>query len=153
MSSQVIVAVVRDGLTQSASVTNLVSTRIFTAFRDTTTLPAIVLSTGQDANVSPTFGRTDCLRKFTVDVDCIASTLKVSRQIAEAVRAKMHGAAGTSRGVSILEMREVGITSQYDVGAEATETGIHVTTVTLEATYRSSSVSPTTITEGSGGVP
>jgi hypothetical protein len=67
VSSQAIVAAVRDALTQSTSVTNLVSTRIFTAFRDTTTLPAIVLTTGQDANVSPTFGRTDCLRKFTVD--------------------------------------------------------------------------------------
>ena len=95
MSSQAIVAAVRDALTQSTSVTALVSTRIFTAFRDTTTLPAIVLTTGQDANVSPTFGRTDCLRKFTVEVDCIASTLKVSRQIAEAVE-KVTGAAGVA---------------------------------------------------------
>lgn len=152
MSSQAIVAAVRDALTQSPSVTNLVSTRIFTAFRDASALPAIVLTPGQDANVSPTFGRTDCLRKFTVEVDCIASTLKVSRQIAEAVRFKMHGASGTSRTVEIFEIREAGITSQYDVGSEATETGIHVTTVTLEATYRSSSVSPTTITEAGGGV-
>lgn len=153
MSSQAIVAAVRDALTQSTSVTALVSTRIFTAFRDASTLPAIVLTTGQDSDVSPTFGRTDRLRKFTVEVDCIASTLKVSRQIAEAVRVKMHGASGTSRSVQIFEIRERGITSQYDVGAEATETGIHVTTVTLDATYRSNSVSPTTITEAGGGAP
>lgn len=152
MSSQAIVAAVRDALTQSTSVTAQVSTRIYTAFRDATTLPAIVLTPGNDANVSPTFGRTDCLRKLTVEVDCIASTLKVSRLIGEAVRVKMHGASGTSRGVTIQEIRETGITSQYDVGAEATETGIHVTTVTLEATYRSSSVSPTTITEAGGAI-
>jgi hypothetical protein len=65
----------------------------------------------------------------------------------------MHGASGQARSVTIFEIRETGITSQYDVGIEATEPGIHVTSVTLEATYRSSSVSPTTITEPGGGVP
>lgn len=149
--SATVAAAVRDALLNSTDVVQAVGTsyldaRIFVSYRDTSVLPCIVLAYGNDADISPTFGRTDRLRKLTVDVDCIASTVKTSMSIAEKVRKALHGASGTSRNTQIIEIRVLRESSQYDVGAEGDEAGIHVTTVTVEATYRADAVSPITIT-------
>lgn len=144
-------AAVRTGLTQTTSVTSIVpAARIYTSYRDSATLPCIVLTPRNDSAISPSFGRTDQLRRLVIDIDCISTSLKLSRVLAEAVRVKMHGTGGTANTTDIVEIREKGVTSTYDVGAEASETGVHVTTVTVEATYTASAVSPIIITTPGG---
>ena len=144
--SDTVLAGLRYVLTQTAAVTNLVpAARINTAYRDGAALPAILLAPGNDSAVSPSMLRTDCLRRSTVEISVIASTLKAARQAAEIIRKAVHGAKGTYSGVTIFEVREQGITSTYDIGSEATEAGIHIATVSVECVYRADSVSPTTI--------
>ena len=99
-----------------------------------------------DEAVSPAIDRTDCLRRIAVAVECIAGSLADSRTIGETVRIAMHGAKGTAFSTQVQEIRESGITTTYDVGAEGTETGIHITVVTVEAYYTSTATSPTIIT-------
>jgi hypothetical protein len=95
--SATIAAAVRDALLCSTDVVQSVGTsfadaRIFVSYRDTSTLPCIVLAYGNDSDISPTFGRTDRLRKLSVDCDCIATTVKASMSISEKVRKALHGA-------------------------------------------------------------
>jgi hypothetical protein len=149
--SATIAAAVRDALLCSTDVVQSVGTsfadaRIFVSYRDTSTLPCIVLAYGNDSDISPTFGRTDRLRKLSVDCDCIATTVKASMSISEKVRKALHGASGTSRSTKVIEIRVLRESSNYDVGAEGDEGGIHITTVTVEATYQADAVSPITIT-------
>lgn len=146
--SNLVIAAVRTALVQSAGVTAIVpSSRITSAYRvDTGTLPAIVLTVQSDEALSPALDRTDCVRRIAIDVECIAASLGDSRTLGEAVRVAMHGARGTANSTTIQEIREKGITSTYDVGAEGTETGIHITVVTVEAFYTSAAVNPTIIT-------
>lgn len=150
--SSTIIAAIRQGLVQNTAVTTLVpESRITSAYRqDTGTLPAIVLTVQTDEAVSPSFPRTDCLRRMAMNIECIATSLKAARELGEIVRRAMHGAAGTASSTTIHEIRENGITSTYDVGAEGTETGIHIAVVSVDAYYRAQSVSPTTITTPGG---
>lgn len=146
--SNLVIAAVRTALTESAGVTSLVpASRITSAYRvDTGSLPAIVLTVQNDEAVSPSLDRQDQVRRCSIGVECIAANLGDSRTIGEAVRVSMHGAHGTANSTTIQEIREKGITSTYDIGAEGTETGIHITVVTVDAYYTSAAVNPTTIT-------
>lgn len=145
--SSTIIAVVRQALVQSATVTAIVpAARITSAYRlDTGSLPAIVLTVQSDEAVSPSMPRTDCLRRMSVGIECVAASLKDARELGEVVRQTMHGASGSAYSTQVAEIRENGIVSTYDVGAEGTETGIHIAVVTVDAYYRAQSVSPTTI--------
>jgi len=146
--SSTIIAAIRQGLVQNTAVTTLVpESRITSAYRqDTGTLPAIVLSVQSDEAVSPSMPRTDCLRRMGMNIECVAASLKAARELGEIVRVAMHGAKGSAYSTTVQEIRENGITSTYDVGAEGTETGIHIAVVSVDAYYRAQSVSPTTIT-------
>lgn len=144
--SALIVPAVRYVLTQTAAITAVVpADRILTAYRDGSGLPAILITPESDEAVSPSMLRTDCLRRFTVEIAVIADTLKAARETAEIVRTAVHGAKGTYSGLTIFEIRERGINSTYDIGAEATEKGIHIATVQADAYYRAAAVNPTTI--------
>jgi len=146
--SNLVIAAVRTILTQSTAVTTLVpSSRITSAYRlDVGSLPAIVLAVQSDIALSPSLDRQDQVRKCSIDIECIAGNLGDSRTIGEAVRVSMHGAKGMANSTTIQEIRENGITSTYDIGAEGTETGIHITVVTVDAYYASAAVNPTSIT-------
>jgi hypothetical protein len=150
--SATIAAVVRDALLSTAGVTNLVgapnAARIFVSYRDITGYPCIVLTYNDNADVSPTIDRSDRLRKLAVDIDCIATTAKGSLALAEAVRLGLHGAAGTSRSTTVMEIRVSRETTTYDVGAEGDEGGYHITSVGVDAYYRSAAVTPSTIYQG-----
>lgn len=82
-----------------------------------------------------------------VQVDCMASTLKASRELAEEVREALHGSRGTYRSSTIIEMRVQSVSTDYDMGADATDQQAHITTVQVECTYRAPAVNPTTITD------
>jgi hypothetical protein len=145
MNEALIVPALRFLMTSTTAITDEVpAARILTAYRDGSALPAILITPETDEAVSPSILRTDRLRRASFEISIIAATLKTAREIAEVVRVAMHGASGTYNGLRIFEVREGGINSTYDIGAEATETGIHIATVTLEAYYRSASVNPTT---------
>ena len=146
--SSTIISVIRQALVQSAGVTGIVpAARITSAYRlDVGTLPAIVLSVQNDEAVSPSMPRTDCLRRMGMNIECVAASLQDARVLGEAVRVAKHGAQGSAYSTTVQEIRENGITSTYDVGAEGTETGIHIAVVSVDAYYRAQSVSPTTIT-------
>lgn len=146
--SNLVIAAVRSALVQSAGVTAIVpADRITSAYRvDTGSLPAIVLTVQTDEALSPSLDRTDCVRKIAIGIECIATSLGDSRTLGEAVRVAMHGARGTANSTTVQEIRENGITSTYDIGGEGTETGIHITVVTVDAYYTSTAVNPTIIT-------
>lgn len=149
--SAVIAAVVRDALVQTASITALIgsapNSRVYASYRPNSELPAIILTYGQDVDISPTFGRTDRLRKLTVTVDCMAETLKASRELAEEVREALHGSRGAYRSTIVIEMRVTSTSTEYDLGGDADDDQAHITSVTVECTYRSPAVNPTTITD------
>jgi hypothetical protein len=149
--SATVAAAVRDAiLSQSAVVAllggNALTARVFASYRDTTGFPCIVLSYGNNADVSPAIDRTDRVRKLDVEIDCVATTAKGALALAEAVRAGLHGCKGTSRNTTIMEIRVINETTSYDVGAEGDEGGYHITSVNVEAYYRSDAVNPSTIT-------
>lgn len=150
--SAVIAAVVRDALLSTAGVTNLVGApnvaRIFVSYRDITGYPCIVLQYNDNTDVSPALDRTDQLRRLQVDIDCLATTAKGSLALAEAVRVGVHGAKGTSRSTTVMEIRVARESTTYDVGAEGDEGGYHITSVGVDAYYRSAAVSPSTIYQG-----
>lgn len=144
--SALVIPAVRYVLTQTAAITAVIpAARILTSYRDASGLPAIVLTGEADEAVSPAILRTDRLRRFTVEIGVIADTLKQAREVAETVRVAVHGASGTYQGLTVFEIRERGINSVYDIGAEATEKGIHIATVLADAYYRAAAVNPTTI--------
>lgn len=148
--SDVAVALVRDALIQTAAISSAVADRVFTAYRpgvNLNSLPAIMLSFGEERDISPSFLRTDCLRKAIVTIDCIAVTLKESRSVAELCRKALHGSRGTYRGVSVIEIRVTTNSSEYDIGADANDVQAHITSVQAECTYRAPAVTPTTITD------
>ena len=151
--SATIAAVVRDALLSDSSVVSLVGTtplnaRIFVSYRDVTGYPCIVLEYNDNSDVSPAIDRTDRLRRLSVDIDCIATTAKSSIALAEAVRQGIHGAAGTSRSTTVMEIRVARENTTYDTGAEGEEAGYHVTSVGVDAYYRSDAVTPSTIYQG-----
>lgn len=151
--SATIAAVVRDALLSNSSVVSLVGTtalnaRIFVSYRDVTGYPCIVLEYNDNSDVSPAIDRTDRLRRLSVDIDCIATTAKASIALAEAVRKGIHGAAGTSRSTTVMEIRVARENTTYDTGAEGDEAGYHVTSVGVDAYYRSDAVTPSTIYQG-----
>lgn len=150
--SATVAAAVRDALLSTPGVVALVNSsgpatnsRIFASYRDATGFPCIVLSYGNNSDVSPALDRTDRVRKLDVEIDCIATTAKGSLALAEAVRVGLHGAKGTSRSTTIMEVRVNNETTSYDVGAEGNEAGYHITTVNAEAYYRSGSVNPSSV--------
>lgn len=154
--SDVVAALVRDALVQTAAVTALVgsnSPRVYASYRGSVSnLPAIIVSYGDDRDLNPSLARTDCLRKMQVTVDCIGSTLKESRQLAEVCRKALHGSNGTYRGVTVIEIRANTTSTEYDLGGDANDVQAHITTVQVECTYRAPAVTPTTITDP-GAVP
>ena len=88
-------ALVRDALAQSASVTALVSSRIYASMRPNgQSETCIILSFGAEEDVSPTFQRTDKLRKLQVEIECMSPTVGGAHALAEAVRKALHGAKG-----------------------------------------------------------
>jgi hypothetical protein len=144
--SALVLPAIRYVLTQTAAITAVVpADRILTAYRDGSGLPAILITPEADEAVSPAILRTDRLRRCSVEIAVIADTLKAARETAEIVRVAVHGAKGTYSGLTIFEIRESGINSTYDIGAEATEKGIHIATVQADAYYRAAAVDPTTI--------
>ena len=102
--SSTIIAAIRQGLVQNTAVTTLVpESRITSAYRqDIGTLPAIVLTVQSDEAVSPSFPRTDCLRRMQMNIECVAASLKLARELGETVRRAMHGAAGTASSTTAL---------------------------------------------------
>jgi hypothetical protein len=149
--SAVVAAIVRDAILQTNAIVSVLGTsvnpRIYASYRAASVLPAIVVTYGDDNDLSPTFARTDCLRKLTVSVDCIGSTLKESRELAELCRVALHGASGYYRSTRVFEMRVLSTSTQYDIGGDANDVQAHITTVQVECTYRAPTVSPTTITD------
>jgi len=149
--SAVVAALVRDAIVQTAAITSIIGSdpnaRVYASYRAATLLPAIVVTYGDDNDLSPTFARTDCLRKLTVSVDCIASTLKASRELAELCRVALHGSRGYYRSTTVFEMRVTSTSTQYDIGGDANDVQAHITTVQVECTYRAPAVNPTTITD------
>lgn len=84
---------------------------------------------------------------MSVTVDCIASTLKASRELAEVCRKTLHGSKGTYRGVKVIEMRVASTSTEYDLGLDGSADQAHITSLTVECTYRAPSVTPTTVTD------
>lgn len=155
--SAIVAAVVRDALSSASNVTFIVGSganfRCYASYRPATQLPALVLTYGEDRDVSPSHQRTDRVRKLDISIDCIAPTLSTSRLLAEAVRVSLHGAAGTGRSsTQVFEIRVISCSTEFDIGAEATEPETHITNVRAECTYRSPAVSPVTITDPGGPV-
>jgi hypothetical protein len=155
--SAVVAAVVRDALGAIPGVTSRIGSganlRCYAGYRPATQLPAIVLTYGEDRDVSPSHQRTDRVRRLDVTIDCIGATLSASRLLAEAVRVGLHGAAGTGReSTQVFEIRVISCSTEFDIGAEGTEPETHITTVRAECTYRSPAVSPITITDPGGPV-
>jgi len=141
-------ALVRDALAQSASVTALVSSRIYASMRSSAaTETCIVLSFGAEEDVSPTLQRTDCLRRLQVEIECMAPTVGGAHALAEAVRKALHGAKGYYRSCRIIEIRIGSTTTNFDLGADADDQGVHICTVNATAYYTAEAVSPTTITD------
>lgn len=149
--SAVVAAVVRDAIVQTTSITSLVgsgsSARVYASYRPNTAMPCIVLTYGNDRDLSPTLARTDRLRRMDVQVDCLATTLVNSRLLAEEVREALHGAKGANRSTTILEMRVISVQTEYDFGADGDDAQAHITTVSVEVTYRSPAVNPTFIVD------
>lgn len=145
--SAVIAALVRDALVQTPSISTMVNDRVYASYRPSSQLPAIILSYGEDKDLSPTFARFDRLRRMSVSVDCMAATLKQSRELAELCRVALHGSKGTYRSTTVFEMRVISTTTEYDFGSDANDQQAHLTTVQVECTYRAPAVNPTTITD------
>jgi len=156
--SAIVAAVVRDALSSATAVTALVgsgaSFRCYASYRPGTSLPAIVLTYGEDRDLSPSHQRTDQVRRLDISIDCVGETLAQSRTLAEAVRVALHGASGTGRSsTQVFEIRVLSCSTEFDIGAEGTEPETHITSVRAECTYRSPAVSPVTITDPTGPIP
>lgn len=141
-------ALVRDAIAQSAAVTALTGTRIYASIRpNAATETCIVLNFGTEEDVSPTLQRTDCLRKLQVEIECMSPTVGGAHSLAEVVRKALHGAKGYYRSCRIIEIRIGSTTTNFDLGADADDQGVHICTVNATAYYTADSVSPTTITD------
>lgn len=146
-----VVSAVRDALLCAPLVTAYVGTvtataRVYTAYRpNISNETCVIISAGSATDVNSSFGRTDRLRKIDIDLDCMASTMKNSRLLAEAVRKSLHGASGVSRSVRVIEIRIKSDYTTFDLGADADDQGVHITTVKAEVTYVSDAVSPISI--------
>jgi hypothetical protein len=95
----------RTMILEDDAVEALVGTRVFPALRiEDTALPAVVYTTTR-SDAEQALAEQTTLSKSTIRYECIATSLAVSRQVAEAVRQSIAGITGTVGDIERVAVR------------------------------------------------
>ena len=142
-------------LQQAATVVgNVGATKIFqTIAPPATALPFIVVGAQGDDAVSPTLTSKDVLRRASIVVDCVASSLQTASLISDNVRYDLDKSKGTlALTYGNMTIQQIIISNDsfvFDLGSDGGEqVGIFICSVNLKIYYIASTPVPVTLTTG-----
>ena len=135
----------------TATVTLLGANKIFQSYVPiTTAMPYLVVGGVSDEFLSPTLGgNTDTLRKASIPISIVSTTVGQSAGIADTLRVELYNARGTlATGTTVLNIHVLDTNYQWDPGEDGTENGAHICIINLNFFYRATTPAPVTFVAG-----
>jgi hypothetical protein len=108
-------------------------------------MPYLVVGGVSDEFLSPTLGgNTDTLRKASIPISIVSTTVGQSAGIADKLRVELYNSNGilATCGINVKNIHISTMSYEWDPGQDGSETGAHVCIVNLIFIYVSSTPSP-----------
>ena len=130
----------------TSTVTLLGANKIFQSYVPiATAMPYLVVGGVSDEFLSPTLGgNTDTLRKASIPISIVSTTVGQSAGIADKLRVELYNSSGilATSGITVKNIHISTMSYEWDPGQDGSETGAHVCIVNLIFIYVSSTPNP-----------
>lgn len=143
------IADVHNAIAQCPATLALVSNKVYQSFASSSVaMPYLIVGALSDEALSATLnGNTDTLRKASIPIMCVSSTVSNAAIIADQLRVELYNARGIlATGTTVLNVHILETSYQWDPGEDGSENGAHICVVNINFFYRSTTPAPVTFT-------